>query len=54
MRGKTKQEILARGQGRLENARPYELASGLVEIGKIADFRLGDLVDMPATEEHPA
>jgi OHCU decarboxylase len=54
VRDKTKQDILANGQARLENAQPYEMATGLVEIGKIADFRLRDIVETPAMEEQPA
>jgi uracil-xanthine permease len=50
VRGNTKAQILANGRARLENSPAQERATALVEIAKIANFRLQDLVD----SAHPA
>ena len=44
VRENTKEAILASGKARLENAPAQEKATALVEIAKIADLRLLDLV----------
>jgi OHCU decarboxylase len=47
VRGTTKEAILTSGWARLENPPTQERATALVEIAKIANFRLLDLVDEP-------
>jgi uric acid transporter len=47
VRGTTKEAILASGWARLENPPTQERATALVEIAKIANFRLLDLVNEP-------
>jgi OHCU decarboxylase len=47
VRGSTKEAILANGWARLENPAAQERATALVEIAKIANFRLLDLVEQP-------
>ena len=48
VRENTKETILASGQERLENSSVQEKAVALVEIAKIANLRLQDLVEAPA------
>ena len=45
VRGDTKEAILSNGRARLENSPAQERMTALVEIVKIANFRLQDLVD---------
>lgn len=46
----TKEEILENGQSRLDNPPAQERATAIVEISKIANFRLEDLVEEPLEE----
>jgi uric acid transporter len=48
VRENTKETILASGQERLENSSVQEKAVALVEIAKIANLRLQDLVEAPS------
>jgi len=48
VRGNTKEAILSSGRTRLENSSAQERATALVEIAKIANFRLQDRVEEPA------
>lgn len=50
VRENTKETILASGKDRLENSPTQEKAIALVEIAKIANLRLQDLVEAPAVE----
>jgi uric acid transporter len=50
VRENTKETILASGKERLENAPAQEKATALVEIAKIANLRLQDLVEAPVVE----
>jgi OHCU decarboxylase len=50
VRENTKETILAEGQARLRNTVEQEQATALVEIAKIANLRLLDLVEAPAEE----
>ena len=50
VRGNTKETIMANGRARLGNPPAQERASALVEISKIANHRLQDLVEEPAEE----
>ena len=45
VREHTKETILEQGNARLQNSPAAERATALVEIGKIANLRLGDLVE---------
>jgi uric acid transporter len=47
VRENTKETILASGKERLENTPAQEKAAGLVEIIKIANLRLQDIIDTP-------
>jgi xanthine permease len=47
VRENTKETILASGKERLENSPAQERAAGLVEIIKIANLRLQDIIEMP-------
>jgi OHCU decarboxylase len=47
VRENTKETILASGEERLENSPVQEKAAGLVEIIKIANLRLQDIIDTP-------
>lgn len=47
VRENTKETILASGKERLENSPTQEKAAGLVEIIKIANLRLQDIIDTP-------
>jgi 2-oxo-4-hydroxy-4-carboxy--5-ureidoimidazoline (OHCU) decarboxylase len=47
VRENTKETILASGQERLENSPAQEKAAGLVEIIKIANLRLQDIIETP-------
>ena len=47
VRENTKETILASGQERLENSPAQEKAAGLVEIIKIANLRLHDIIETP-------
>jgi OHCU decarboxylase len=51
VRENTKETILRAGNARLHNAPVAEQATALVEIAKIANLRLLDLVEAPAGEE---
>jgi 2-oxo-4-hydroxy-4-carboxy-5-ureidoimidazoline decarboxylase len=44
VKGRTKDEILDGFAARLDSARPAEIATALDQIGRIAGFRLTDLV----------
>jgi xanthine permease len=48
VRENTKETILASGKDRLENSPTQEKATALVEIAKIANLRLQDLIEAPA------
>jgi OHCU decarboxylase len=48
VRGNTKEAIFSNGRTRLENSPAQERATALVEIAKIANFRLQDLVEEPS------
>ena len=50
VRENTKETILASGKDRLENAPAQEKATALVEIAKIANLRLQDLIEVPTVE----
>ncbi|MGB6996314.1 MAG: 2-oxo-4-hydroxy-4-carboxy-5-ureidoimidazoline decarboxylase, partial [Pseudolabrys sp.] len=50
VRENTKETILASGKERLENSPVREKAFALVEIAKIANLRLQDLIEAPAEE----
>jgi xanthine permease len=50
VRENTKETILASGKDRLENSPAQERAVALIEIAKIANLRLQDLVEAPAME----
>ncbi len=50
VRENTKETILASGKDRLENSPAQERAVALVEIAKIANLRLQDLIEAPAVE----
>jgi uric acid transporter len=50
VRENTKETILASGKDRLENSPAQEKATALVEIAKIANLRLQDLIEAPAME----
>ena len=50
VRENTKETILASGKERLENSPAQEKASSLIEIAKIANLRLRDLIEAPAEE----
>jgi 2-oxo-4-hydroxy-4-carboxy--5-ureidoimidazoline (OHCU) decarboxylase len=50
VRENTKETILARGKERLENPPAQEKATALVEIAKIANLRLQDLIEAPIME----
>jgi OHCU decarboxylase len=47
VRENTKETILASGKERLENSPAQEKAAGLLEIIKIANLRLQDIVEAP-------
>jgi OHCU decarboxylase len=47
VRGKTQDEVIEIAESRLHNSPAQERATALVEITKIANARLGDLVDEP-------
>jgi urate oxidase len=47
VRENTKETILASGKERLENSPAQEKAAGLVEIIKIANLRLQDIIETP-------
>jgi xanthine permease len=50
VRENTKETILAGGKDRLENSPAQESAAALVEITKIANLRLQDVIEAPAAE----
>ena len=50
VRENTKETILASGKDRLENTPAQERATALIEIAKIANLRLQDLIEAPAME----
>ena len=50
VRENTKETILASGKERLENSPVQEKAFALIEIAKIANLRLRDLIEAPAEE----
>jgi xanthine permease len=50
VRENTKETILASGKDRLENSPAQERATALVEIAKIANLRLQDLIEAPVLE----
>jgi uric acid transporter len=50
VRENTKETILASGKDRLENSPAQERATALVEIAKIANLRLQDLIEAPTLE----
>ena len=50
VRENTKETILASGKERLENSPVREKAAALIEIAKIANLRLQDLIEAPAQE----
>jgi uric acid transporter len=50
VRENTKETILESGKERLENSPAQEKATALVEIAKIANLRLQDLVEAPVVE----
>jgi uric acid transporter len=50
VRENTKETILASGKDRLENSPAQERATALIEIAKIANLRLQDLIEAPALE----
>jgi OHCU decarboxylase len=50
VRENTKETILESGKERLENSPAHEKATALVEIAKIANLRLQDLVEAPVVE----
>jgi uric acid transporter len=50
VRENTKETILASGKERLENSPAQEKVSALIEIAKIANLRLQDLIEAPAEE----
>jgi OHCU decarboxylase len=50
VRENTKETILASGKDRLENSPAQEKATALVEIAKIANLRLQDLIEVPTVE----
>ena len=50
VRENTKETILASGKERLENSAVREKAAALIEIAKIANLRLQDLIEAPAEE----
>src|SRR5438876_584069 len=50
VRENTKETILASGKDRLENSPAQERAVALIEIAKIANLRLQDLVEAPVVE----
>lgn len=54
MRRNTKEKILERSTARQENALVQERATALVEIAKIANLRLQDLVAAPLQVFHVA
>jgi OHCU decarboxylase len=49
VREHTKETILEQGNARLQNSSAVERATALVEISKIANLRLADLVEQPVT-----
>ena len=51
VREHTKETILDQGNGRLQNSPGAEKATALVEIAKIANLRLADLVEEPAVAQ---
>ncbi|MDP3891313.1 2-oxo-4-hydroxy-4-carboxy-5-ureidoimidazoline decarboxylase [Nocardioides sp.] len=56
VRGKSQDEVIEIAESRLHNSPAQERATALVEITRIANARLGDLIDDPATraEEIPS
>jgi OHCU decarboxylase len=50
VRENTKETILTSGKERLENSAVREKAAALIEIAKIANLRLQDLIEAPAEE----
>jgi 2-oxo-4-hydroxy-4-carboxy--5-ureidoimidazoline (OHCU) decarboxylase len=54
VREHTKETILRNGRARMENPPAQERATALVEIAKIANLRLQDLVEEPVEELVPA
>src|SRR5271154_857783 len=50
VRENTKETILASGKERLENSQAQEKAAGLLEIIKIANLRLHDIIETPLVE----
>jgi OHCU decarboxylase len=50
VRENTKETILASGKERLENSPVQEKAFALIEIAKIANLRLQDLIEAPIEE----
>jgi xanthine permease len=54
VRENTKETILASGKERLENSQTQEKAAGLVEIIKIANLRLYDIIETPLVERKTA
>ena len=50
VRGNTKEAVLSSGKIRMENSPAQERATALVEVGKIANLRLQDLVEEPLEE----
>ena len=50
VRENTKETILASGKERLENSPVREKAAALIEIAKIANLRLQDVIEAPAEE----
>jgi uric acid transporter len=50
VRENTKETILASGKDRLENTPAQERATALIEIAKIANLRLQDLIEAPVME----
>jgi uric acid transporter len=54
VRENTKETILAAGEARLRNTPAQEQATALVEVAKIANLRLFDLVEEPVEDRVPA
>jgi OHCU decarboxylase len=54
VRENTKETILAGGEARLRNTPAQERATALVEVAKIANLRLFDLVEEPVEDRVPA
>ncbi len=50
VRGQSKEVILSSGETRMENSPAQERATALVEVAKIANLRLQDLVEEPLEE----